>query len=573
MKSSPTTNMAAYSGLKAKPQTLPVDTCAPRGFTLLALGMSALIAGCSTYPTPQPAYRTSSQHYSQQNPQQNLQAYPQHNRQPYQQPAAQSRYADNGWVDNGYAENAYPPVVSVYVEPPISQPEPVFVGWAPPPMLVETSVASPYASAVWVGGYWVWSGNWVWAAGHWMAPPRPDYGWVQPYYEHRERGVIFITGHWAAPGTMFAPPAPNLQLTLVRAAPGVLAGPAPIGPMGVFVPPPPGSRIGLIVPAPIGTSPAVVTSAAPVINVGMRIQNNTSVYNSRNSNTSNTSNANNTSNVTNVTNISNVTIIAPAGATANGLAFQSSVPAQASLAAALPPVVRVAAPVPRSTRAIPSFAAGQALPQLPAAQAMPTLPTLPLPAQPMQRRDARSPLPASAASAASAASTPMPAAPSAPISRPTFDAQTRAERTPRTSALTSQSNVQLNSQQNFQSNSQPILQPSFAPQSQPMPAPRAQPMPRPTLEPMPTALAERPNPGLNYQRQPAPRASPEAQPTAALASARPVAPAPMPQTPAMMHQAPTARPTMANPNPHSARAARSAREEEAQKARRADGRE
>ena len=273
----------------------------------LAVSVSALGSGCTVYQAPPPTQLV------------------------YVQPAPAANYV----------EPAPQAVVSIYVEPPILQPVPILVGWAPPPMLVETAVPLPYASAVWVGGYWVWEGNWVWAAGHWMAPPQPNYAWVHPYYEHRDAGVVFITGHWSPPGVVFVPPAIGLSLTLVTPLPGVVPGPRPIGPQGVFVPPPPGSRVGLIVPAPIGTAPAVVTSATPVVNVGMRIQNNnTTVNNTR---------------ITNITNVTNVTIVAPASATASGKAFETAVPAQAHLAAALPPVVRIPAPMPVSTRPIPSF--------------------------------------------------------------------------------------------------------------------------------------------------------------------------------------------------------------------------
>jgi hypothetical protein len=97
-------------------------------------------------------------------------------------------------------------VVSVYVEPPISQPAPIAVGWAPPPLLVESPPPPPFDGAVWVGGYWVWQGDWVWAHGHWVGPPRPNYVWVHPYYENRDGVVLFITGHWNAAGVAFVPP-------------------------------------------------------------------------------------------------------------------------------------------------------------------------------------------------------------------------------------------------------------------------------------------------------------------------------------------------------------------------------
>jgi hypothetical protein len=148
-------------------------------------------------------------------------------------------------------EAAPAPDVSVYVEPPVAEPAPIAVGWAPPPMLVEVPPPVPYAGAVWVGGYWVWQGNWVWAHGHWMAAPRPDYVWVHPYYEHRGDAVIFIDGYWSPRGVAFVPPPPGMRFALETPAVGVVAGPRPIGPEGCFVPAPPGSRRGIIIPAPL----------------------------------------------------------------------------------------------------------------------------------------------------------------------------------------------------------------------------------------------------------------------------------------------------------------------------------
>lgn len=262
-------------------------------------------------------------------------------------------------------------VVSVYVDPPLIQPAPVLVGWAPPPLLVETPPPPPFTGAVWVGGYWVWQGNWVWAAGRWMAPPRPAYVWVNPYYEHRAGAVVFVDGFWAAPGVAFVPPPLSLHLTLAVPLAGIIPGPPPIGPMGVFLPPPPGSRAGLIVPAPLGTAPAVLTSAPPVVNVGMRVHESTTINNTR------------ITNVTNVTNITNVTVTAPSNATASGQAFNRALPAQAHLAAALPPVVHAMAPRPGTAHPIQSFAPGHPPPVLPPAQvvhskaAEPTRPTVP----------------------------------------------------------------------------------------------------------------------------------------------------------------------------------------------------
>ncbi|WP_295976868.1 hypothetical protein [uncultured Variovorax sp.] len=255
-------------------------------------------------------------------------------------------------VQPAHVAAATPRVVSVYVDPPLYQPPPVAVAWAPPPMLVEVPPPSPFAGAVWTGGYWTWQGNWVWAAGRWSAPPQPGYAWVQPYYEHRDNVVVFVAGHWSAPGVAFVPPPLGLSIAVSVAAAGVVAGVAPIGPPGVFVPAPPGSRLGLIVPAPIGTPPAVVVSAPPVTNVGMRVQNTTI------SNVTNNTTINNITNVTKIVNNNQtVKVMAPASATASGRPFEAAIPASAHLAAALPPVVRAMAPVPASAKPVAALPA------------------------------------------------------------------------------------------------------------------------------------------------------------------------------------------------------------------------
>jgi len=282
-----------------------------------------------------------------------------------------------------YVEPPPQPVVSVYVEPPIGQPAPIKCRWAPPPMLVETPPLPPFPDAVWIGGYWTWEGEWVWAHGRWAGPPRPGFRWRHPYYENRNGMVVFVNGFWSPPHVEFVPPPININITIADVRPGVVPGPPPIGPSGVFVPPPPGSRRGIIIPAPIGTPPAVVTSAPPVVNVGMKIvhntnSNNTNIHNTNirntniNSNNTNINSNNTTMNkttvVNNITNVTNVTIVAPANATATGIAVNKAVPAQAHLAAALPAVVKASAPVPTSTKPVPAFVPGRGLAQLPPPQ-------------------------------------------------------------------------------------------------------------------------------------------------------------------------------------------------------------
>ncbi|HEV7447292.1 MAG TPA: hypothetical protein VGO18_32285, partial [Steroidobacteraceae bacterium] len=86
---------------------------------------------------------------------------------------------------------------------------------------------------------------------------------------------------------------------------------------------------------------------------------------------------NNVTNVKNVTNITNVTIVAPPSATANGQAVNTSVPAQAHLAAAQKAIVKAQAPEPASSKPIPAFVHGRAPAALPPAQAVKTTPSEP----------------------------------------------------------------------------------------------------------------------------------------------------------------------------------------------------
>ena len=220
------------------------------------------------------------------------------------------------------------PVVSVYVDPPTEEPEPIGVPWAPPPMLVEDPGPPPFYGAIWTGGYWVWDGQWVWAAGRWMAPPYDGYAWTPPYYEHRDEIVVFVPGYWRAPGAVFIAPGFGMAITIVQVRPDAPRGHRCDGPNGVFVPAPPGSRAGIIVPAPVGTNPAVVIGAPPLARHGMQIHPGDSGH---------------------------VRIDAPADATFNQRAVHSLAPREAHLAAAQPPVVRVAAPAPAMSAPIPTF--------------------------------------------------------------------------------------------------------------------------------------------------------------------------------------------------------------------------
>ena len=74
----------------------------------------------------------------------------------------------------------------------------IFVGGAPPPVVVEHPGPIPHPGWVWVGGYWRWTGHhYVWEHGHWVYPPRPGAVWVPPHWDPAPGGWVFVAGHWA----------------------------------------------------------------------------------------------------------------------------------------------------------------------------------------------------------------------------------------------------------------------------------------------------------------------------------------------------------------------------------------
>jgi hypothetical protein len=166
-----------------------------------------------------------------------------------------------------------------------------------------------------------------------------------------------------------------------------------------------------------------MTSAPPVVAVGMRVTNNST--NIRNTNITN---------VTNVTHITNVTIVAPPAATQNGRAFSSSVPAAPHLAAARPAVVQARAPEPVSKRPVAQYVSAHAAPAPPPPKPHGTVadahlrPVVAHEPQPVHAGSAGSAQPEHRAQREERAS-PKAAAAGTPVAR-TPDAKTAAARTP-----------------------------------------------------------------------------------------------------------------------------------------------
>lgn len=80
----------------------------------------------------------------------------------------------------------------------IEEPEPswVIVQTAPPPVRFEVRSRVPYAGAIWVGGYWWWSGvRYVWIGGHYVRPMR-GYRFVAPRWVFSGGYHYHIRGHY-----------------------------------------------------------------------------------------------------------------------------------------------------------------------------------------------------------------------------------------------------------------------------------------------------------------------------------------------------------------------------------------
>jgi hypothetical protein len=89
---------------------------------------------------------------------------------------------------------AAPACAPAYYDEPVEGT--IVVQSAPPPVQVETRPAPPYQGAIWVEGYWNWSGGqYVWVPGRWDRGRR-GYVWVPHHYQRHGRGWRYIPGHW-----------------------------------------------------------------------------------------------------------------------------------------------------------------------------------------------------------------------------------------------------------------------------------------------------------------------------------------------------------------------------------------
>lgn len=72
----------------------------------------------------------------------------------------------------------------------------VTVNGPPPPAMQEQKPPPPNAQAVWIAGYWHWTGmQYTWIPGHWDSAP-PGATWNAPAYSSRDGKYFYESGGW-----------------------------------------------------------------------------------------------------------------------------------------------------------------------------------------------------------------------------------------------------------------------------------------------------------------------------------------------------------------------------------------
>ena len=67
---------------------------------------------------------------------------------------------------------------------------------APAP-LADNVTPPPASNALWVPGYWDYTGNgYTWTAGHWEIPPPASTTYIAAHWENRGDANVFVRGYW-----------------------------------------------------------------------------------------------------------------------------------------------------------------------------------------------------------------------------------------------------------------------------------------------------------------------------------------------------------------------------------------
>jgi hypothetical protein len=68
---------------------------------------------------------------------------------------------------------------------------------APPPPVSEVVSAPPAPNALWVPGYWSFTGNgYTWLGGHWEIPPPTARAYVAAHWETRGDHYVYVQSYW-----------------------------------------------------------------------------------------------------------------------------------------------------------------------------------------------------------------------------------------------------------------------------------------------------------------------------------------------------------------------------------------
>lgn len=94
-------------------------------------------------------------------------------------------------------------------------PRGVVVNGPPPPPIQEVRSAPPSAGAIWVDGYWHWTGaQYAWIPGHWENAP-PGQRWYAPSYSAADGAYFYRQGGWR-PGAPAEPQGPPARANAIR---------------------------------------------------------------------------------------------------------------------------------------------------------------------------------------------------------------------------------------------------------------------------------------------------------------------------------------------------------------------
>jgi hypothetical protein len=67
---------------------------------------------------------------------------------------------------------------------------------APPPT-TEIMTPPPAPNALWIPGYWDFTGRgYSWVVGHWEIPPPTAHNYMAAHWEYRGRHYVFVPGYW-----------------------------------------------------------------------------------------------------------------------------------------------------------------------------------------------------------------------------------------------------------------------------------------------------------------------------------------------------------------------------------------